>query len=145
MSWQDELEKLKIENKTILLLWVFSKLDEYEAKITELKNLKIELMHKVGDFEAHYLEYERENIELKEQIEDSNGWSERIIEVEEQNQHLTQINIEIKEKIEAMKCCDNCKHFYVAIYDLKCQIAGCKNYSIAGCKNYSKWELRESE
>ena len=43
----------------------------------------------------------------------------------------------LERRIEKMKCCDNCKHFYVAIYELKCQIYG--------CKNYYNWELKESE
>ena len=87
---------------------------------------------------------ENENVEMKKQLNLLNLRAIRITELEKENKEILEDNDalnkwvdELKEQIEKMKCCENCR-YYSHTYE------HCYSYdSYKNCKALSNWRLAE--
>lgn len=61
----------------------------------------------------------------------------RITGLEEENQELKFLNEQLRQQIEKMKCCGNCKHYCINDED---EFDCCRSYN---CTKFDKWELAE--
>ena len=63
----------------------------------------------------------------------------RCLQLQKDKGNLTDKVRELEQQIEKMKCCENCKHHYIALDDTtSCELLDC----LAGSKPCDKWEIR---
>lgn len=81
--------------------------------------------------------------ELKEELEQwKEEWQEQVQKATDEGFARTQLQIEngkLKEQIEKMKCCGNCKHRYFIGDELECRLLD----KGINCADEEKWELAE--
>ncbi len=82
------------------------------------------------------LEIDTENL-LKEKAETIKRLQKQILEFTRELHSSNKEIIELKEQIEKMKCCGNCKFQEIEDY------TGCPICNISNCNFNSKWELKE--
>ena len=83
---------------------------------------------------AKHAELEGRDIVLK-----NKDLGKRCLQLQKDKGNLTDRVRELEQQIEKMKCCENCKHHYIALDDTtSCELLDC----LAGSKPCDKWEIR---
>lgn len=102
----------------------------------EMKKSIEELVEKKTALEKRIFELEKENEDLKKQIDCYKAFESHYDEIEEDAKAIAEENEELKAQIERMKCCENCEYEnFEKYHGGKCNLG---NYKTCG-----NWEIRK--
>lgn len=104
----------------------------------DMKQSIEELVDKKTALEKRIFELEKENEDLKKQIDCYKAFESHFDEIEEDAKAIAKENEDLKNQIEQMKCCGNCQ----SVFDAD---GFCYLYKDGKCINQSEWIKRSNK